>query len=195
MWELERYLMKIRLVILAFCFIASPIFSADSTNAKVEYGTYINARYDFELKYPKNILIPDLPPPDNNDAGGFISKDKQVDIAAQGKHLVINTWKEEYQGVLDYHKKGKITYKHFNKKFFVVSGYEGDQVFYSKVIWLGPDDLPIVLVFDATYPKKDKKFWDPIITVCANSLKPSKIKIPTKCNSLSGIGPNTDQYK
>jgi len=193
--ESERDFMKNKLMLLAFCFITSPIFSADSTNSKVEYGTYINARYDFELMYPKNLLIPDLPPPDNNDAGGFISKDKQVDMSAQGKHLVINTWKEEYQWALDYHKKGKVTYKSFNEKFFVVSGYEGDQVFYSKEIWLGPNDNPIVLVFDSTYPIKDKKLWDPIIAVCANSLKLSKINIPTKCGAYTGLGLNTDQYR
>jgi hypothetical protein len=95
---------------------------------------------------------------------------------------------------LDRYKDGRITYKTFNKKFFVISGYEGEKVFYAKVLYLGPDDNPVDLNFDVTYPQKDKVYWDPIIMFCSKSLKPSPIAIPTNYD-LGGLGPNSDQFK
>jgi hypothetical protein len=185
--------MKNKLFILAWWLISSPIFSADTTIGNVEYGTYINSRYDFEVKYPKGLLSPG-PPPDDNGARGFTSKDKQIEMGVEGNHLVDNTWKDEYQSWLNRYKDGKITYKTFNEKFFVISGYEGEKIFYVRVLYLGPDDNPVDLIFDVTYPKKDKAIWDPIVALCSKSLKPSTVNIPTKYD-LGGLGPNSDQFK
>ncbi len=187
--------MKIYMVlsVLAFFLSTSMGWSNDLAPGKVEYGTYINSRYQYEMKYPKKLVFPGFQP-DNNDGRGFKSKDKKVELGPEGKHLVVNTWEEEFHSWLDEYKDGKITYKTFNKKLFAFSGYKGDEIFYVRALYLGPDDNPIILIFDASYPRKDKAFWDPIIAYCAKSLKPSKVSIPNHYD-LAGLGPNMDQFK
>lgn len=80
-------------------------------------------------------------------------------------------WKGEYQRKLDLLGDVHVTYNVFKKNFFVISGLRDDKVYYLKEI---PIDVEGVLVFgslEVTFPQADKATWDPILTVCANSLK------------------------
>ena len=131
------------------------------------YQTYVVKDLNFELKYPNTIL---LPTPQNK----FFTKDNQLILSVWRKTLSEGTdLKAEYKTVLGSHRDVQITYKVFKKNYFVISGYKGSNIFYRKEINPPEADGQGFLVFDMNFPKKDKAFWDPILTVCANSLKSS----------------------
>ena len=185
--------MKTGFKLLILYLMIAPLFGDSGTVGRVEYGTYVNHRYQCELKYPKDLLFPGHQP-DNNDGRGFVSKDQRVQIGVQGKHLVVNNWAEEYEEVLNDHNNAKATKKTFNKKVFVVTGIEDGNIFYEKGLYLGPDDNPVILRFDATYPENEKEFWKPIVDFCTKSFKPLKV-IDQNLYGLAGLGPNKDEFK
>ena len=161
-------------VLLTACLTVWPVLAADKASQNIPMMTYVNARFQFEVNYPKDLLEPD-PPPDNNDGLNFYSKDKQVHLVVTGRYNVLDySWKQEFQSALDLLKDTKITYKVFKKNTFVISGYRGDKIFYHKEITVMEDDSEVYLIFEIEYPQKDKGTWNAIAATCASSFKMSK---------------------
>ena len=172
---------------------AGPVFCSDNA-AKTVYMIYINARYQFEVMYPKDLLKPD-PPPDNNDGRSFYSGNKQVHMIVWGGYNVAEySWKENFEKTIEGFKDAQITYKSFKKNSFVISGYRKDKIFYRKELTVVEDGTEVFLGFEIEYPKSDKESWNDIVTTCANSFKMSKINIPTDTDAM-GLGANMDQFK
>ncbi len=166
----------------------------DSIQGKIFYMTYVNARYQFEVLFPKDLLKPN-PPPDNNDGRSFDSDDKQVYMVVWGGYNVMgNTWKEDFKSALDGFEDAQITYKIFKKNMFVISGMRKDKIFYRKQLRVTEEGGEVFLGFEIEYPKKDKEIWNAIAAKCANSFKRSKVNIPTDTNAM-GLGTNFDQFK
>lgn len=180
-------------VLLIVFLTAGLVFCADKNQKEMVYMTYVNARYQFEVKYPKDLLKPS-PPPDNNDGRSFDSTNKLIHISVGGSYnALMHTWKEEFQSEIDDFKDVQITYKIFKKNYFVISGYQGNKVIYYKELKVTEDGGDVFLSFYAEYPKKEKETWDSIIATCANSFMMSKIKIPNDTNAF-GLGTNADQF-
>lgn len=181
------------LAIILGLIIAGPVFCYYQ-NQKADYITYFNARYQFEVKYPRDLLKPN-PPPADNDGRSFDSPDKKTKmIVAGGYNAMEWSWKENFEKTLEEFKDAKITYKIFKKDLFVISGYQGDKIFYCKELRVIEDGMEVFLEFDIEYPQKDKGMWNDIVTACVNSFRMSDTNIPTDTN-LFGLGTNADQFK
>ncbi len=160
-----------RFSILILSLATVPLFAYGAAVKKVEYETYINPRFQFSVKVPQGMLLPE-PPPENGDGQAYNSKDKQVHMEAYGHYNAVPfTWKEEFQDQLDDLKGTQVTYKSFKKNSFTISGYKGDKIFYKKELLVIEDGDEVFLVFKMEYPKKDKEAWDAIVKTCAGSLK------------------------
>ncbi len=95
-----------------------------------EYQTYRNDRFDYSISYPSNFLIPQGAA-GNGDGQRFASKDNRVVMRAFGQHNAREKSLEEMFN--EELKPGRVvTYKVLKDKWFVISGYEGDKVFYQK---------------------------------------------------------------
>jgi hypothetical protein len=135
------------------------------------YKTYYNPRFEFSVAYPSNILIPE-PPAWNGDGRIFRSADGAIEMRAYGGYnALFQTLSEVYKKECAVRGR-EITYKAFNGNWFVVSGYEGQNVFYLKQI-LKKDALKneIFLTFTIEYPKSRKNILDPVIAKVAKSFK------------------------
>ena len=80
----------------------------------------------------------------------------------------IEPLKYDYNKTLFTHPNN-VTYNTIRKNFYVISYIENNKVFYKKVIY--SKDRGTYLVFEASYPIKDKKFMDSIVTEIAKSSK------------------------
>ncbi|MBV9519673.1 MAG: hypothetical protein JO068_16310 [Hyphomicrobiales bacterium] len=60
-----------------------------------------------------------------------------------------------------------VTYRRTTRRFFVVSGFDGDNIFYDRCNLTGPSEKCVHI----EYPKKDIRSWDKIVTRISFSLR------------------------
>jgi hypothetical protein len=128
------------IVFLAVCnagIIAAPclIDVAQSSADARTWRTYINARFQYAVCYPDDLLVPQ---------GETENSDGQKFLAADGRHLFVyghnNALDEPLRdafaavGSRLASASGKVTYKVLKPNWFVVSGQNGATVFYAKTL-------------------------------------------------------------
>jgi hypothetical protein len=156
-------LRSLSLVVLA-CFIAG-----SSGAAQVRYRTYHNARFEYSISYPANILIPQGEAA-NGDGQRFLSKDGQAEMLVYGAYNSLDqTLREvmEQETSSSEHPDRVITYQVLRADWFVVSGVENGKVFYQKTFLRGGT----FKTFRIEYDEGKKRTFDPITTVVARSFK------------------------
>jgi len=155
----------------AFFLIVLFLVGAAHGQNRSDYKSYYNPRFEFSVAYPSNILIPG--PPAWNGAGRiFRSTEGATEMRVFGGYNAL------FQTLSGVYKREcavrgrKITYKAFNGNWFVISGYEGQNVFYLKQI-LKNDELKneIFLTLTIEYPKSKKNILDPVTAIIAKSFK------------------------
>jgi hypothetical protein len=109
------------------------------------------ARFKFCVKVPP-MLANWVSLSDNGDGGSYQSEDG-VSLAVWGSHNSRNTTiKAEFSAALKAalrENNQKVTYQKLSGRYYVLSGYQGDEVFYTMVT-LGADD--IYRSFALSYP-------------------------------------------
>ncbi|OGP83291.1 MAG: hypothetical protein A2Z08_00155 [Deltaproteobacteria bacterium RBG_16_54_11] len=150
--------------------LSSPCFGGD-----IQYKRYINARFAFGISYPEGILIPQGEA-DNGDGQKFISQDKKVEMLVYGYY---NQEAEEYtlKYMFDNESEDnsadnagrKVTYKKLTETWYVISGTEGDKIFYTKVFYRKKENQNIH--FFISYPKSRKTEFDAITAEISKSFK------------------------
>ena len=150
--------------------LSSPSFGGD-----IQYKRYINVRFAYGISYPEGILIPQGEA-DNGDGQKFISEDKTVEMLAYGYY---NPEPEEFtlKYMFDHettensadHPGRKVTYKKLTETWYVVSGTEGDKIFYTKVFYKKKENTNIH--FFISYPKSRKHEFDAITAEISKSFK------------------------
>ena len=98
-----------------------------------DYRTYHNNSFDYSISYPSNYLIMQGASPANGDGRNFASKDGRVEMVVYARN---NTPEQCLREIYDGELKSNrvVTYKKFKDKWFVVSGFEDNKVFYQKTI-------------------------------------------------------------
>lgn len=142
-------------------------FGGDPSN----YRTYVNKRFSYIISYPSDILIPQGEAA-NHDGQRFISKDGRVEMAVYGTNNVSDEsieekYQEESQDQPDESPGRTVTYKVLKGNWFVISGTEGDNIFYQKTILKGD----AFLTFTISYPKTSKDPFDKITERIVRSFK------------------------
>ncbi len=143
--------------------------AADSN--KVTAGIYANDKLGYSITYPKGILLP----PDasaSSDEQLFkaatgkaelrIYSDKRVDKS--GAPLSFNTAYE--QDIAD--KKGRqIAYSTLKPNYYLISGLDGDLLYYQKTIFTKGALVTAVL----KYPKEEKDTYNAMLSTIFDSFK------------------------
>jgi hypothetical protein len=124
------------------------------------WATYVNTHYDFDICTP-----PALKPQGESDAG-----DGQRFLAADGASLSVfgrnnaagaslkDTMKT--QAAILTKPAGKVTYQAMHGDWAVLSGTQGDTIFYSKILSRAPD----LLIFELRYPAADASKYKGVVT-------------------------------
>jgi hypothetical protein len=145
----------------------------------ISYKRYINVRFAYGISYPAGVLIPQGEA-DNGDGQKFVSKDKRVEMLAYGStnadlmdEMDVVTIRAIHARDLAFakedHPDRRITYQRFGKDWYVVSGFEGGKVFYSKVMKRKDDSDSVT--FYISYPKSSAGKYDPIVAAISKSMK------------------------
>ncbi|MGE3468638.1 MAG: hypothetical protein AB7J13_17100 [Pyrinomonadaceae bacterium] len=161
---MQRFTVLISVLLLAVC--------AESAVGQTRYKTYANARFDYQIKYPVDVLVP-LSEAENGDGRVFESKDKTAKMLVWGQYnALFDTLKGAYENDLKERLTG-ITYKVLLKNGYVISGKRGNTIFYQKTILNGTDgdSGAIFCTFSIEYPRSAKAKFDPMVRRISKSFK------------------------
>lgn len=122
----------------AFCLALMICFCADRSKSQEKYSTYTNDRYSYSISYPTGLLIPQGEA-DNGDGQKFLSRDGQATMIVYGSNnalgqSLLDLYNEQLQAKGENSWKPTVTYKVLRANWFVVSGREGDRIFYQKTV-------------------------------------------------------------
>jgi len=121
------------------------------------------------VRYPEDLLN-QQPPPQNNDGRSFVSPQGSINMAVSGSHNVPQrSLNEVYQNQLQaYQETGRVTYKTQQDNWFVISGYQGGDVFYTKTFLYNNDILELRLNYDRSLQPE----FDAIVSHISHSFMP-----------------------
>jgi hypothetical protein len=147
--------------------LVSITFGKDASQFKV----YVNRRFTYTISYPYDIFIPQGEAA-NGDGQIFLSKDRRAVMKVYGSNnsleqSIDDRFAEEFGDQPEGDSERIITYKVVKKDWYVISGIEGDSIFYKKIILKGD----VFLTFEISYPKSSKHIFDRIIEHIVQSFK------------------------
>jgi hypothetical protein len=125
------------------------------------YRTYTNARYGYSIAYPAHLLTPQGEA-DNGDGQIFRSRDGQAEMRVYGSQDLGGGLAAAYAEAQD----GKnVVYKTMKRNWFVVSGYNGEKIFYQKTMIRGGE----LKTFTIEYDESQKSTYDAVTARIARS--------------------------
>lgn len=148
-------------LILLLVTLSWPLLAASQ---HITWATYTNARFDYAIQYPVNILIPQGESA-NRDGQRFVSSDARAILTVWGSHNALDqplaeNFQESLAGF-----GGRVTYQVLKPTWFVFSGYRNDTILYQKTYLLDG----IYKTFTLEYPRDQRELFDPLTTVIARS--------------------------
>ena len=160
--------MSKKLVLLvALCCCISSGFSQPFV--KKEIGIYCNTRFDYSINFPKDILYPQNEAA-NGDGLRMMSKDARAILSVYGmsnvmEEKLLDKFQEESAGGTVRNPTKVVSYKIMKNDWFVVSGYESGNIFYSKTFLIDEQFKS----FHFTYPESQRKVYDPVTKLLAKT--------------------------
>jgi tetratricopeptide (TPR) repeat protein len=141
------------------------LYNGQKTNEEqTEYKCYTNERYGFSIKYPSFLIIGESPT--NGDGITMHSSDSSVELTVFGSNNVFNE-----TAALSYNKlikeNSNITYKTQQGNWYVVSGIEGDKIFYEKYV-VGDGSINAFII---KYPSSKAKEYNSTINELNSSFE------------------------
>lgn len=146
------------------------LYNEKKTNEEqTEYKLYTNERYGFSIKYPSFFLMGELPA--NGDGITMHSPDNSVELTVFGSNNVFNeTAASSYNKLTK--ESSNITYKTQQGNWYVVSGIEGDKIFYEKYV-VGNGSINAFII---KYPSSKTKEYDSTVNVLNSSFETPEIE-------------------
>lgn len=160
-----------RILVLCLAISCLGLLSWSKANAqKISYRTYQNARFDYSISYPVDILFPQGESA-NGDGQKFLSKDGQTEMLVYGSNNSLDqTLRQVYEQETNpsqEHASRVITYHVLRADWFVVSGVENGRVFYQKTML----KASVFKTFRIDYSETQKGKFDSITAAIARSFK------------------------
>jgi hypothetical protein len=124
---------------------------------------YGNPRFQYHICYPKDVLTAQREA-DNSDGRKFTGKDG-AELAVWGSNNALDSnLKQEIEesGKRLAGPNGKVTYRAMHAKWAVVSGENGDGLFYAKIFYNRKADQ--FKDFEMTYDKSQAALYNPIVS-------------------------------
>ena len=125
---------------------------------------YTNARFGTSAQLPALDLIATVS--QNGDGITIEYADRKGRVSVYGGHNIEDNGLKGYRKALQSYY-ADITYQAGGKSWFVLSGYEGGQIFYVRVE--GCDQGPMHHMY-FEFPQEDKRAWQPVIEQYAKTL-------------------------
>ncbi|MFY7787388.1 MAG: hypothetical protein ACOVQA_05895 [Thermoflexibacteraceae bacterium] len=139
-----------------------------------DYQKYVNTHYGFEIDCPSTLV--GQGESDSKDGQRFETADKKAILWAyydRSSNLIDDATDKQYTFEFYYKREiatqenRKVTYKVYKKDFFVISGMEGNKIFYRKTINTSNGWFTFELLYDQTL----RTFYDKVCGRIATSFK------------------------
>lgn len=147
--------------------------SVASQAAGESWKTHIIERFGGTISYPQAVFTPD---PQETGEGDqvFVSADDEA-------RLAVGSWLNEggfspaelKNNLLRAARESSLTYEPGGRTWFVLSGYEGEQIYYQKIMF--SCDGSVVTAFGLTYPTASRARYDPIVERMEDSFRPGRL--------------------
>jgi len=135
--------------------------AAQPTSDRHTWTTYVNVRFQYSICYPKDLLIPQGEA-ENSDGQRFLSNKGGAELAAYGSNNALDqTLGQRLSEVASSlaGPAGKVTYKVQRANWFVVSGQNGQKIFYAKTFF-SHDQFK---TFELTYDSSAAALYNPLV--------------------------------
>ncbi|MDB5034557.1 MAG: hypothetical protein JWQ98_1798 [Chlorobi bacterium] len=159
------------LVPLAVLLMAAGNPTTQAGPAKARYKRYRNAGCAYSIDYPDGLLYPKGEAP-NGDCQVFASKDGRATLTVWGENNPLGTSLARSFATETGRPGRRITCKTLKRNWFVISGTEGDDIFYSKSVAVAGGFRTLVL----RYPAGQGATYNPIAAHIAGSLDVTGVK-------------------
>jgi hypothetical protein len=135
--------------------------AAPPANDRHTFARYVNVRFQYAICYPKDLLVPQGEAA-NSDGQRFLSKDGAELIVYGSNNALDETLKQRMSETETRlaGAAGKATYKAQKANWFVLSGQNGQTVFYVKTL-LNRDQFK---AFELTYDHSQAVLYDPLVS-------------------------------
>ena len=157
-------------VMAILCAVAAATVPAISAHAD-NWLTYHNDRYGTTIDYPDQFKAE--PPPGSDDGRTFKSADgAEFSVYASYNALDFNLAKFQDFTLKNLDPGAVVTYKTHGDNWFVISGTEGDDIFYERHML--SHDGQMTEGFSMSYPAAAKQSYDPVVARMAKSFRAGK---------------------
>jgi hypothetical protein len=152
-------------LILPLLFVLALCVAQCGGDAEVQYATYVNNKFGYEVKYPEQVLIAQ-----GESANGYgqiyESKDDSARLKTYGK---FNTSDLTLEESFEEAQNGEVTEKNIDEKagMFTVTGVHGGTVYNIRMYLIDN----VYIVYEFRYPEDKKDFYGPMNEVMLQSLK------------------------
>lgn len=159
---------------ICFCVLLLFVSSAFCDDEPVTiFKKYQNVRFGYEISYPSGLLLPQGEA-ENGDGQRFASKESDVEMLVWGSYntleeSLISNYQRDIREKSKDNSDKRVTYKQLKEKYYVVSGYIGEKIFYQKTIHV--EKVDAFLTFYISYPIKKKKKYDPLVSKISKSFR------------------------
>jgi hypothetical protein len=137
--------------------------SATATAQPVVWHRYAVPETGANVDLPVTIFVKDAGPTDSGYGRRFISADGRANLAVQSIENVGHDTPAAF--LQKKHPPSNIVYKRVTSRFFVVSSFRNDSIWYDRCNFAGRF-INCVLV---NYPASEKRQWDGVITRISNT--------------------------
>lgn len=139
--------------------------------AKADPFIYSNARFGTTATFPDEVFSQALPSPENGDGQSWRAVDGAT-LAIYGSYNVMDYSPDELaasvtrRDVADF----EVTYQKVGGNWAVVSGYEGDMIFYERYEIRKDDGIDVIDGLRIVYPKARRAVYDNLAASIAATL-------------------------
>lgn len=135
--------------------------------ATAESPTYTNERFGTSATFPADIFSKQQEPPENGDGLTWHSDDG-ASLAIFGSYNVLDETPKSRQAEAKVAGSREVTYSKVGKNWLILSGFEGETVFYERYLFAGSGTVHGVVL---KYPRSLKAKYNPLSAKIAASLK------------------------
>jgi hypothetical protein len=149
---------------LAAVFLASAVWTSAALAQPVRWTTYTIPQTGTSVDFPSSIFTEEAGRPDGH-GQRFRTSDGRADLTIQAAPNVSSDSPAAFLAKKD--PPSRIQYKRVTSRFFAVSSYKGDKVFYDRCNF----SARIVHCVLINYPASEERDWDDIVTRISLSLR------------------------
>lgn len=154
--------MRFLVSLAVLCVLSSTAWAVPSLPPASDWAVYENQRFGYRLAYP-GTWFQTGPVSANGDGRAFTSRDGAARVVVFGAHNSEGLSLRDYRETLlsDYGDYGDLTYSPVGNTWFVLSGYQGDRIYYQKVMFSCGGR--IINALSISFPESEKPAYSPII--------------------------------